>query len=405
MRVIYFHQHFSTPKGAAGIRSYEMAKRLVLGGHNVTMVCGSYNAGTTGVEGEFVRGQRRGCVDGIDVVEFDLSYSNTDGLIKRTGTFLKFAWGSVRMALREPYDIAFATTTPLTAGIPGIVARWIRRKPFVFEVRDLWPELPREMGVIKNPLVLAALSALEWASYRSAHRCIALSPGIAKGIERRGVAPKKIELVPNGCDIDIFSNDTITPYRPAGVMPDDRMMVFTGTHGQANGLDNILDVAAELLRQNINWIKIVLVGGGKLKPALMERALDEELDNVIFLDPMPKDKLACLMQGADIGIQSLANIPAFYYGTSPNKFFDYIAAGLPVVNNYPGWVADLLTDHKCGIVVEPENANAFVRAVMDVDIATLSEMGANASELAQSEFDRDKLSVRWMDWVLGVVAK
>jgi glycosyltransferase involved in cell wall biosynthesis len=405
MRVIYFHQHFSTPKGAAGIRSYEMAKRLVQSGHNVTMVCGSYNAGATGLEGEFEKGNRRGRVDGIDVVEFDLSYSNTDGLIKRTGTFMKFAWGSVRMALREPYDIAFATTTPLTAGIPGIVARWFRRKPFVFEVRDLWPELPREMGVIKNPLVLAGLSALEWASYRSAHRCIALSPGIAKGIQRRGVSPQKITLVPNGCDIDIFSNEAVTPFRPDGVKPDDRMMVFTGTHGLANGLDNILDVAAELLCAKADWIKIVLVGGGKLKPALMERAAKEELENVIFLDPMPKDELACLMRGADLGIQSLANIPAFYYGTSPNKFFDYIAAGLPVVNNYPGWVADLLTQNKCGIVVKPENAKAFARAVMEVDKGTLSKMGINASELAKREFDRDKLSARWMDWVLGVVTR
>ena len=174
MRVLYFHQHFSTPKGAAGIRSYEMARRLVARGHQVTMVCGSYGLGETGLSAPFAKDVRRGNVDGIDIVEFDLAYSNADGFVKRAMTFVKFALRSVKLALTERYDVVFATTTPLTAGIPGIFARWLRGKPFVFEVRDLWPELPKAMGVIRTPLVLGAMSALEWASYRSAHRVVGL---------------------------------------------------------------------------------------------------------------------------------------------------------------------------------------------------------------------------------------
>ncbi|GAA75674.1 hypothetical protein P20480_2143 [Pseudoalteromonas sp. BSi20480] len=147
------------------------------------MVCGSYGGGETGLTLDFIKGRREGVVDGIHIIEFDLAYSNADGLIKRAGTFLKFALKSIGIALTHKYDVVFATTTPLTAGIPGILARWLRGKPFVFEVRDLWPELPKEMGVITNPLVLAAMSALEWCSYRSAHRCIGLSPGIVEGIK------------------------------------------------------------------------------------------------------------------------------------------------------------------------------------------------------------------------------
>jgi glycosyltransferase involved in cell wall biosynthesis len=204
MKVLYFHQHFSTPKGSAGIRSYQMARRLVERGHQVTMVCGSYNGGETGLSGPFINGRRRGVVDGIEIVEFDLAYSNSHGFIKRAGTFLKFAVRSVGLALTEPYDLVFATTTPLTAGIPGICARWLRGKPFIFEVRDLWPELPRAMGAIRNPMVLGAMSVLEWVSYRSAHRLIGLSPGIVEGIAARGVLNERIVAIPNGCDLTLF---------------------------------------------------------------------------------------------------------------------------------------------------------------------------------------------------------
>src|SRR5690625_4178077 len=147
MRILYFHQHFSTPKGASGIRSYMMARRLVEAGHHVTMVCGSPERADTGLSGAFQRGLRTGIVDGIEVIELDLQYSNADSFSKRTVTFLRFALRSIGLALTQQYDLVFATSTPLTAGIPGIFARWLRGKPFVFEVRDLWPELPREMGV------------------------------------------------------------------------------------------------------------------------------------------------------------------------------------------------------------------------------------------------------------------
>ncbi len=400
MHILYFHQHFSTPRGATGIRSYEMARRLVERGHKVTMVCGSYGLGQTGLAGAFQRGRRKGMVDGIEVIEFDLSYSNNDGFARRSATFLRYAFGSVTVALRGRYDLAFATTTPLTAGIPGIVARWLRGKPFVFEVRDLWPELPREMGVIHNPVVLGALSALEWASYRSAHRCIALSPGIAAGIARRGVRPARIATIPNGCDIDIFGGGE-PAWRPEGVADSDLLAVFTGTHGMANGLDAVLDAAAELKRRGRTDIKLLLVGEGKLKPALRQRAEQEGLDNVLFHEPVNKKSLSGLLAGADLGLQVLANVPAFYYGTSPNKFFDYIAAGLPVLNNYPGWLAELIGEADCGFAVPPDDPTAFADALEMAanDRVALAAKGNRAAALGRSRFDRAILAEQWIEWV------
>jgi glycosyltransferase involved in cell wall biosynthesis len=406
MRVLYFHQHFSTPKGSAGIRSYEMARRLVARGHEVTMVCGSYSAGKTGLAHPFARGRRRGVVDGIDVIEYDLAYSNQDGFVKRSTTFLRYALRCIGLVFSEPADLVFATTTPLTAGIPGIAARLFTSKPFVFEVRDLWPELPRAMGVIRNPLVLWLMGALEWASYHAAHRLVALAPGIAHGIEERGISAQKIAIIPNGCDLDIFAAEA-ERWRPDGVDSDDLLAIFTGTHGAANGLNAVLDAALELKRRGRNDIKLALVGDGKLKPELVRRAAHDKLTNVIFADPVDKARLAGLMASADIGMQILANVPAFYFGTSPNKFFDYIAAGLPVLNNYPGWLGDLIVKYQCGFSVPPDDASAFADALerATADRAGLDAMARNSRSLAEMSFARNELGASFVEWLEAAASR
>ena len=398
MKVLYFHQHFSTPQGAAGTRSYEMARRLVERGHQVTMVCGSYGAGRTGLAGPFASGRRGGLIDGINVVEFELPYRNRDGFLRRTSTFLKYAYRSTTLVLRHDYDLVFATSTPLTAGIPGVVATLLRRKPFVFEVRDLWPELPRAMGVITNPLILWGMSALEWVSYHAANACIGLAPGIVAGIRRRGIAADQVHLVPNGCDMDLFGESAAPPWRPDGVSQTDLMAVFAGAHGLANGLGAVLDAAAVLKSRGRKEIKLVMIGEGAMKRDLIERARLDGLDNCIFHPPVPKTSISGLMKAADAGLMVLANVPAFYYGTSPNKFFDYIATGIPVLCNYPGWVADLIATNKCGISVPPGDAAAFASALeqMSDKRGELRDMGANGRVLARREFDRSLLADRFV---------
>ena len=400
MKILYFHQHFSTPQGATGIRSYEMAKKLIERGNEVTLVCGSYSGGNTGLNCPFIHGQRRGLVDGINVIEFELDYSNSQTFMQRSISFAKFAYRSIKLSLTFNYDVVFATTTPLTAALPGIFARWFRRKHFIFEVRDLWPELPKAMGVIKNPVILTMLSALEWVAYKSAHGHIGLSSGIVDGIQRYVPATNHIANIPNGCDLDIFSQD-IESWQPGGISDSDFVAVFTGTHGIANGLDKLLDVAAQLKAKDTTHIKIVLIGQGKLKASLQERAQNELLNNILFLDPVNKLELARLMKRADVGLQILANIPAFYYGTSPNKFFDYIAAGLPVINNYPGWLAEEIEKHQCGIAVAADDSEAFANALVRLsqDSDEMTVMSKNSLQLAEAQFDRKLLAAQFVDYI------
>ena len=406
MKVLYFHQHFGTPQGATGTRSYEFARALIARGHRVTMVCGAHALSGVTLPFDARRNWWRGPVDGIDVVTLPLAYSNRAGLGRRTWLFLRFAWRSALLAWREDYDLLFATSTPLTAGIPGVAMKLLGRgKPFVFEVRDLWPELPRALGM-KNPLALGGMSALEWLCYRASDACIGLSPGIVAGIRRRAKRDHPIALVPNGADLDVFRPGRREDLRLEGVAPGDFVAGFTGAHGVANGLDAVLDAAAVLQAQGRRDIKLVFIGDGGVKDRLVGRARRESLDNCLFFPPMKKTRLAEVTGRLDCGLMILANVPAFYYGTSPNKFFDYLAAGLPVVNNYPGWLADLINRTGCGVVVAPDDAAAFAAALVALADAPgcRREMGERARQLAEREFAREKLAGEFVDFLTRTCA-
>ena len=402
MHVLYFHQHFSTLAGSTGTRSYEMARRLIQRGHAVTIVCGSHQVAKTGLKGLPANGLRKGIVDGIEVIEIDLPYSNYDSFIRRSITFIKFALRSITIALGTDYDLLFATSTPLTAGIPGIVMKLFKpRKPFVFEVRDLWPEIPRSLGVIINPVIIKPMSLLEWLSYHAADRCIGLAPGIVKGIERRGIPPSRTAVIPNGCDLDLFNPVGEKHLGLPGIERGDFVAVFTGAHGIANGLDAVLDGAGVLLARGRKKIKLVFIGDGKLKPHLQERARKEGLTNCLFFDPVPKTELAGIVANMDVGLMILVNCPAFYEGTSPNKFFDYIAAGLPVINNYPGWLAGMIRENNSGLVVKPDAPEALADALIYLadHPEMCREMGKNSRRLAESRFDRRELSDQFVDFL------
>lgn len=392
LRVLYIHQHFSTPDGTVGTRSHAFARALIARGHQVTMLCGGYHGASTGLSGRFARGRREGVVDGIRVVEIAARAGNAQSLSARAGKFARFAQGATGRAIRSDADLVFATSTPLTVVLPALAAKLARGKPYLFEVRDLWPELPVAMGVVRNPALVGALSALEWAAYRAARAVVALSDGMAAGVARRGIARDRIAVIPNGCDLELFAPGT-APSPSPWLRPGEVAALYAGAHGRANGLDHLLDVAARLRGTNL---RLVLVGDGREKPRLQARAAAEQLDNVTFLDPVSRRAMPALMAACGIGIQSLADVAAFQEGTSPNKLMDYLAAALPVAITYQGWAARMLATAGAGIAPPRDPAMfAAALAALAADASQRVAMGQAARLLAETRFDRARLAEKF----------
>lgn len=393
MRILYFHFYYSTTQGSTGTRSYHMAKALAARGHEVTIACSSWSQSETGLTGKVIDGMRRGKVEDFEVIEFVIPYDQSYGPLKRLLAWLKFARATIKLARRNDYDLLFATSTPLTVAIPGIFTKRSRKgRPFVLEVRDLWPELPKALGY-RNPLGLAAMHWLEKAAYRAADAGVGLAPGIVDGMVRGGMARETIAMIPNGCDLDTFS-----PSSPSSDSEGEFTAIFTGAHGRANGLNAILDAAA-LLKDAHPAIRFVFIGKGGEKAHLVERAIREGLTNCEFRDPIPKAELAKVVAQADVGLMCLANVPGFYYGTSPNKFFDYLASGLPILVNYPGWMADMVTENDLGRAVPPDDPKALAEALTEMrsDPDSLRQNGRNARALGEREFDWRLLGNRMAD--------
>ena len=400
MKVLYLHQHFTTPEGTGGTRSYEIAKRLCKEGHSVTVVCGMSSKLPSTIANRNEAEHRVIEVDGVKILSMALPYSNKDSIFRRSLTFLKYSWLATRLGFQNEYDLVVATSTPLTVAIPGILLKAFKKTKFVFEVRDLWPELPKELGVIKNPIILFLLSTLEKVAYKSADGLIALAPGIRDGII--AICPEKtVAVIPNGCDFDIFDKKAQGTPGPISAFNGKFVAIYAGTHGIANGLEILIETANILHQSKRDDIVIVMVGDGGKKAELVAKAKQYNLDNLVFLDSVPKYELASLFRFADVGLQILRNVPAFYRGTSPNKFFDYISSGLPVLINYPGWVAEMIENNGIGYVVVPEMPEALARQLIHASDSRGANrvLGERAKSFARENFDRENLAAEWIEYV------
>ncbi len=393
MRILYIQQHFAAGTGTAGVRGWNLVRAMVRRGHEVTVLAGHNwrDAGLAADPSGRVVEERT--PEGYLLVRIPVFYSNHQSLPARAWSFLRFGARACREAARRPADLVFASSTPPTVSLPALWVRLRRGTPFVFEVRDLWPEFPAALGALRNPLLLWALRRWERHTYRRALRLVALAPGIRDGILRAGaVPPERVLMVPNGSDTEGIRP---LPGRPRTLLPvsDDRVVFgFTGTHGPANGLAAVLDAAAELRRRGFRRAAFVLVGDGREKAALRERAAREGLEDVHFLDLVGKDRYAALLSEIDVGLQVLRNVPAFYWSTSPNKFFDYLAAGRPVLVNYPGWMTDLATEAGCGRGVPPDDPGAFADAVEEFCArGDRAAMGTAARRLAEARFAQPRI--------------
>ncbi|MBU8537205.1 glycosyltransferase family 4 protein [Roseomonas tokyonensis] len=416
MRILYLHQHFSTPAGSTATRAFHHAGALAAAGHRVTLACGRYDGAVTGLSGPFRQGRRQGRVGNFEVVEYDIRCGNSQKLMARTGAFLRFAAATTRLALAGvptgPWDLILASSTPPTVALPALLARRLRGTPFIFEIRDPWPELPaalsRRAGAASADLraqeaasappraavpapVLAALGRLADAACRQAAAVVALTEGMARLALERGADPDRLRVLPQGADLVLF-HPAVAPWRPPEVAAEETLAVYAGAHGPANGLHQLLDAAARLRRTGLH---LVLVGEGSEKPGLVARAAAERLP-VTFLDPMPKAHLARLLAGAEIGLLCLAPVPEFAEWTAPNKLAEGLASGLPMVTNTPGRTARLLAEGGCGLTVPPGDPDALAGALLALatDPPRRAAMARAARIVAERHLDTRRIAAR-----------
>jgi glycosyltransferase involved in cell wall biosynthesis len=390
MHIFYIHQHFAVPSGSTGTRSYEFARRWVKAGHKVTLITGHYDIGGLKLSRSLVQ---RHIVEAINVVVVGIDYSNKHSFVRRIISFLFFMFLSTYVGLRtKGIDVIYATSTPLTVGIPAIILKRLKRVPFVFEVRDQWPEVPIELGIIRNRILIKILLWLERTIYKQSSAIVALSPGMANGVKAVLNGEKLIAVIPNSSDTDLFLPDINgSSVRQEKGWSDKLVFLYTGAMGKANGLDFVVD-AAERLRP-YDDIHFVLVGDGSEKERLARRIDEAALRNIEILDSVPKVRLPEIFAACDVSIVIFANYSILQHN-SANKFFDSLSAGKPVLLNYSGWQRKILEDNKAGFGCDLCNLDEFVEKVLYFHShrRQLKRMGRNARALAEREFARHKLA-------------
>ena len=386
LRITYLHQYFNTPEMSGGTRSYEMARRLVAMGHKVNMVTSWREEGRR--TSWFKTTEAGICVNWLPI-----QYANDMSYSQRMKAFCWFAWHASRLAASIPSDVVLATSTPLTIALPGVFAAKRQRVPMVFEVRDLWPELPIAMGALPNPIMRSAAQWLERFAYKNASRIIALSPGMRDGVVTSGFPADRVDVIPNSADLELFCVHPATS-RLNGTLPSGPIVLYAGTLGRINGVSYLAQIARES-DDNGARIQFVVVGDGHETGAVRELAAQLGVlgRNFHMYPPVPKRQMPEVLAAADVALSLFINLKPMW-ANSANKFFDALASGTPVAINYGGWQADLLNESGAGIVLPPDDprraALQLDELVQDVD--RLNRAKQAALELASSRFNRDALA-------------
>ena len=380
MRITYIHQHFVLPGEPGGSRPYEFARRMAAAGHEVTMICGRDEAMDK-------------TVDGIHVRRLAIPYRNEMSKRERIVSFFNFLVRASAVAARVPADVIYASSTPLTVAVPGIVAKFTQRASLVAEIRDLWPEVPIKLGYLNNPVAIFLAKQLEKAFYAASSEVVALSPSMADGVKE--VAPKKrVTVIPNASDFERFDvpAEQRAAFRKEQGWGDDVVAVYAGGFGMSYQLEWLVDLAAQLRRDGVENVRFVLLGQGSDSDALYQRAKDAGLDaDAMFLGRQPKEDVAKYVSAADIALSPLRDDPCLE-GNSLNKVFDAMAASRPVVFNHGGWLEEAATEHDAGWRLSrdiPTAAKRFAEIISDRD--EMRAAGQRNRELGEKRFARDSL--------------
>jgi glycosyltransferase involved in cell wall biosynthesis len=393
MKILYLHQYFVPPQAPGGTRSFEFARRLIAKGHQVLVIS------SDAYLPQSYRNYRRPTqteIAGVPIVVLPVAYSNNMSFPRRILAFFQFALFASWQALRHPADVVFATSTPLTIAIPGIIAHLWHRVPLVFEVRDLWPELPIAMGALRNPIAKMAARLLEWVAYHASAHIVALSPGMAEGVMKRGIPRERVSIIPNSSDVETFDVPTSRGEQvrqQLGLTPCQPLVIYAGTFGLINGVGYIVDAAATALTI-ASEVRFLLVGTGLERTKITEKARTlGVLDRTLWIwDPVPKHQMPDLLAAATVATSLFIPLKPMW-NNSANKFFDALAAGKPIAINYGGWQADLLRESGAGIVLPPDDPVQAAHLLADFvrDPKRLEQAASAARELAYTRFNRDHL--------------
>jgi glycosyltransferase involved in cell wall biosynthesis len=402
MRILYIHQYFATYRGRTGTRSLEQARAMTAQGHEVTMLVSSAQLR----QDEIPAGKgviRRGSIAGLPVIVLHVPYDQRMGYVARIWAFLKFMLLACRVVLSgRRWDMIYASSTPLTIGIPALAGKLVRSIPYFFEVRDLWPDIPVALGIIKDGLIARVLRIAETMIYRHASAIVAANDDMARVISGKIGNRKPVVVVPNACDVDMFGPSFRDgSFRRAHGLEDRVICIHAGPFGRVNHLDCVLD-AAEMIG-DAEKLAFVLIGEGREKERLKELAARRGLSNVLILDAAPKQEIVAILADCDIGLMTVMPIPELEWNCS-NKFCDYLSSGLPIVLNYAGWHAGLLADHNCGLSAPQGDIEAFAAAIKTLadDADLRASCAAGSRRLAETSLNRRNVVAPMLDQLRNV---
>lgn len=365
MKIVYLHQYFKTPQEGGAIRSYHIAKALVKAGHDVTMIT-SHNT----------LNREEKLIEDIKVIYLPVYYSNELSFISRIKAYLKFGKLARKEASKiNDIDLVYATSTPLTIGLTAIKIN----KPFVFEVRDLWPKIPVELGYI-HPIIGYFLYKLEKRIYKKAKTIFSLSPETKQYIDKLGFSTKN-QLIPNMSDCLFFQSNEVNS---------DFKICYTGTFGKANHLEYLIDVAKECHKIKLP-IQFILAGEGKEFYHI--QFLARTLPNVIFKSYSNKKKMKSILDSSNASYISFLKHSALE-GMSPNKFFDALAAGKLTIVNTKGWLKDYVENNHCGFYHNPSDVQEFITKITPylTNKVLLQQTQKNARQCAVRDFSVHELT-------------
>ncbi|GKQ43366.1 glycosyltransferase WbuB [Companilactobacillus sp. RD055328] len=396
MKITYLHQYFATRKSITSTRSYEIAKYLVSQGHDVTVITTDAFIKDELNEIPYSRKVSYKTTEGIKVIAQRNKYSNRMSFRRRILSFVKYILFAYHEAKSIKPDLVFSTSTPLTIAIPTLMLYKFKKLKYVFEVRDLWPEAPKQMGVINNKLILWIMKKLEKAVYENAEHIISLSPGMTEGIESTGIPASKITLVPNFSDLELFSLKNIDEkfvedIRHKYQLDNQFVLAHIGAMGKANGLDYLVKAALILQENKIDDVVIMIAGDGMVKMELEKYCNDNNLQNVIFTGFIAREKIPSLTSIADITMTSFKNLPVLATN-SPNKFFDSLAAGKPIIVNSAGWTKDIVEKNQIGYYVDPTKPKKLADLLQELQFEKdyLSKLSPKIKQLAKKEYAVEK---------------